>query len=143
MAARGAGTLCPMTVADLRCDICGTGLAGSAILAPDDPRAAIRLFVHPGDPLHRDDSILVCQRCWMELTGWMGAEATPDACAVCGEAVSYEASLHVLVMTGRVGEAPEWQLCRRDAVSLLNRFRFTDPKMRVEDLALKADFTAR
>ncbi|HEX9713930.1 MAG TPA: hypothetical protein VGB52_15415 [Actinomycetota bacterium] len=132
-----------MTIADLRCDVCGTGLAGSAMLVPDDPRSAIRLFVHPGDPLHREDSILVCQGCWRGLLAWMGEQGRADACAACGVPVSYEGSLHVLVMTGRIGEAPEWQLCRAHAVELLNRFRFTDPKMRIEDLALKADFTAR
>jgi len=130
-----------MTIADLRCDICGTALAGSAILTPDDPRSAIRLYVHPGDPLHREDSILVCGTCWGDLGGWMG-EGRPDVCAVCGQAVTYEGSLHLLVMTGRVGEAPLWQFCRTHGVELLNRFRFIEPKMGPGDLALKADFTS-
>ena len=124
-----------MTITDLRCDICGTSLAGSAMLDPEDPRSATRLYIHPGDPLHRDDSNLTCLACWHELTAWMGGTGRPDVCGVCGEAVTYEGSLHVLEMTGRIGEAPEWQLCRGHAVELLNRLRSTDPKMRVEDLA--------
>lgn len=139
----GAVTLLRMSVADLLCDICGRGLSGSAIVEAEGSRAAVRLMLHPGDPLHKDDSVLVCRTCWKEVADGMGPECIPDKCSVCGDAVVYDASLHVLIMTGRMGDVPEWQFCRPDAVGFLNRLRTTEPKLQVSDLALKADFPRR
>ena len=140
----GAGgyTLSRMTISDLCCDFCGRLLAGSAWLEEGDA-GAIRLFVHPGDPLLRDDQPLLCRVCFAQLGEWIGAPDRADVCAVCGAALTYTGSLHVLEMTGRIGEAPAWQFCRPHGVEILNRFRFIDPKMTPADLALKADFPAR
>jgi len=137
-----AATLARVTISDLRCDFCGRLLAGSAWLEQGDS-GAIRLFVHPGDPLLRDDQPLLCRVCWAELRVQIGDPDRADVCAVCDSAVTYTASLHILEMTGKIGEAPGWQFCREHGVRLLNRFRFIDPKMAVGDLALKADFPPR
>lgn len=131
-----------MTISDLRCDFCGRPLAGSAWLEPGDA-GAIRLFIHPGDPLLRDDQPLLCRSCWATLREEIRDPDRADICATCGIAVTYTASLHILEMTGRIGEAPGWQLCREHGAALLNRFRFIDPKMAASDLALKADFPRR
>ena len=139
----GGVSLWSVTIANLECDLCGRFLVGASALQPGDPRSAVRLFIHPGDPLLRDDSILVCVACWEDLRGELGVGPRADVCAFCGEEVAYQASLHILEMTGRIGEAPLWQLCRPHAVELLNRFRFVDPKLRPQDLVLKADFPAR
>lgn len=130
-----------MTVADLLCDLCGRPLAGSAIVSPDHPSAGVRLLIHPGDPLHKDDAVLVCRSCWDDFTARYPGGA--GICSTCGEAVEYDQSLHVLVMTGRIGEAPLWQFCRSHAVEVLNGFRFVEPKLGPGDLALKADFKRR
>lgn len=98
------------------------------------------MFIHPGDPLLRDDQPLLCRVCWGGLRAEIGEPDRPDVCAMCGAALSYTTSLHVIEMTGRIGEAPAWQMCRDHGVGLLNRFRFVEPKMAVSDLALKADF---
>lgn len=131
-----------MTVASLSCDLCGAFLTGSAILDPGRATSGVRLMIHPGDPLKKEDGVLTCVRCWAALRAEVG-EPRSDECATCGAVVGYEDSLHLLEMTGRIGEAPLWQFCREHAVALLNRFRFTDPKLSVADLVLKADFTAR
>lgn len=131
-----------MTISDLRCDFCGRPLAGSA-WQEDGDAGAIRLFVHPGDPLVRDDQPLLCRVCFAGLRQQIGEPDQADVCAVCGVGVTYTGSLHVLEMTGRIGEAPAWQFCRPHGVELLNRFRFIEPKMTESDLALKADFPNR
>lgn len=110
------------------------------MLGDERPSAGVRLFVHPGDPLLRDDKPMVCRACYATLREWIGSPDRADVCAVCEEPVVYTGSMHVLEMTGVIGEAPGWQFCRGHAVELLNRFRFTDPKLGPEDLALKADF---
>lgn len=110
------------------------------MLEPEHPQAAVRLYLHPGDPLHREDQVLVCRTCWAALLERIGEPGRADVCASCGVAVVYEGSLHMLEMTGRLGEAPLWQFCREHAVELLNGFRFIEPKMKPQDLALKADF---
>ncbi|HVL89565.1 MAG TPA: hypothetical protein VM841_04945 [Actinomycetota bacterium] len=131
-----------MTISDLRCDFCGRLLAGSAWLEPGDA-GAIRLFIHPGDPLLRDDQPLLCRVCWAALRSEIGEPDRADECAICGEPLTYTASLHLIEMTGRIGEAPAWQFCREHGTALLNRFRFVEPKMAPADLALKADFPKR
>lgn len=132
-----------MTVADLLCDLCARPLTGSAIVAPEEAGAAVRLLLHPGDPLHKDDGVLVCLACWAGFVGRFGPGESGGRCAACGAAVAYEESLHVLEMTGRSGEAPLWQFCRAHAVEVLNGFRFVEPKLGPGDLTLKVDFTAR
>lgn len=131
-----------MTVSDLRCDVCGRSLTGSAILDSEAGGAAVRLMVHPGDPLYKDDSVLLCLECWGAMRERIGEPGRADRCAVCQAPVVYEESLHVLEMTGRLGEAPLWQFCRGHALDVMNGFRFVEPKLGPGDLRLRADFTS-
>ncbi|MGH2831080.1 MAG: hypothetical protein ACRDJM_11410 [Actinomycetota bacterium] len=118
-------------------------LSGSVIVTPEDASAAVRLYMHPGDAKIRDDRLLICRGCWDGLVLRLGAPEREGICCVCESPVDYDASLHLLEMTGRIGEAPTRQLCREHAVEFLNGLRITEPKVTVETLALKRDFTAR
>lgn len=113
-----------MTVFDLRCDRCGSLLAG-----PGDDGAAegpfgIRFMYHPGDPLLRDDAGLLCQACWQAITSPLDPERPEGRCAECGRVVGRRASLHV----HRAGDPLGWQLCPRHAAVFLNALRTVEPK---------------
>jgi len=126
-----------MTIADLRCDGCGRPLAGlAADDHADDEASGVRFVYHPGWAKLRDDSGLLCRRCWDEAVGWFGVKATlgPAACPRCGEPAGDEPRLHV----SRLHELATWQLCRRDAVAFLNRLQTVEPKLDPETFSLPA-----
>lgn len=124
-----------MTIADLRCDGCGRPLAG---LASDDDAASattgLRFVYHPGRADLRDDSGLLCGRCWTETVAWLGTEARlgPASCPRCDAPPGDEPRLHVSVLH----DLRAWQLCRRDAASFLNRLRTVEPKLDPETFVL-------
>ncbi|TNC25838.1 hypothetical protein [Amycolatopsis alkalitolerans] len=106
-----------MTVSDLHCDRCGRFVS-----SPADGR---RFVYHPGRAQFRDTSGLLCVPCWDGLAGWLGAERPLRRCAVCGEEVTREQSLHVHTI-----EDPQaWRLCSPHAVEFLNSLRTVDPKL--------------
>jgi hypothetical protein len=111
-----------VTVRDLRCDVCGRAISGPVGVSLPGA-GGVRFSYHPGDLLLRDDSGLVCERCWADL--WHGTTAQWRQCAVCGEQVGHAESLHVR----RVDEPDTRQLCARDAVNFLNRLRTVEPKL--------------
>jgi hypothetical protein len=112
-----------MTVFDTRCDRCGTELNG--------PNEAVRFLYHPGDPVLKDDSGLLCRACWRAALTWLGVEQPHNACARCGMAVEQAGSVHV----ARSGEAEAWQLCPEHAVQFLNQLRTVEPKLTVDTLS--------
>lgn len=128
-----------MTVFDVRCDLCGTFLAGPAGPGRETGPYGVRFSYHPGDASRRDDSGLLCATCWEETRVWLGAERRPGRCARDGTAVEVAASLHV----GRAGELAGWQLCRSCAVAFLNRLRTVEPKLDVAHFTLAADWPDR
>jgi hypothetical protein len=117
-----------MTVFDVRCDRCGTGLTR--------PADAVRFLYHPGDMVLKDDSGLLCRSCWRAAMSWLGVEQPENHCARCGIAVPYTGSVHIL----RSGEASGWQLCPEHGVGFLNQLRTVDPKLSVENLSLASDW---
>jgi len=125
-----------MTVFDLRCDRCGTTLAGPG----DDEVAAgpfgIRFLYHPGDFLLKDDSGLLCQACWTGARAWLGQERPENRCARCGNPVEHARSLHL----HRSGDPTPWQLCPAHAVDFLNRLRTVEPKLVAESFSLAGDW---
>jgi hypothetical protein len=125
----------PMTIADLRCDGCGRPLAGLAAGDGENEASGVRFVYHPGWVRLRDDSGLLCGRCWAETEAWMGEPALgPGPCPRCGEPAGDEPRLHV----SRLSDLRTWQLCRRDAVGFLNRLRTVEPKLDPETFALPA-----
>ncbi len=123
-----------MTVADLRCDRCGRLLAGPGDEASRDGPFGIRFLYHPGDPLLRDDSGLMCQPCWDGTTRWLGSERPEGRCAVCAEPAGRRTSLHL----HRAGDPIGWQLCTGHAVEFLNGLRTVEPKLDPQTFALPA-----
>jgi hypothetical protein len=117
-----------VTVFDLRCDRCGTYLA--------KPGEAIRFLYHPGDLSLKDDSGLLCRRCWTGLRDWLGEQGVENRCARGDEPVEHPASLHIQ----RTGESDGWQLCRHHAVDFLNKLRTVDPKLDPETFTLAGDW---
>ena len=111
-----------MTVFDTRCDRCGTELNG--------PNEAVRFLYHPGDPILKDDSGLLCRSCWRAALTWLGVEQQENACARCGIPVESARSVHV----ARSGEPETWQLCPDHAVQFLNQLRTVEPKLTVDTL---------
>jgi len=113
-----------MTISDLRCDRCGSFLAGPGGVADGLGRRAVRFAYHPGSPHLKDDSGLVCESCWADMSGWLGAPTAKDACAVCASCLD-EGRLVVY----RPGELVAWPLCRSHAVEFLNALRTVEPKL--------------
>jgi hypothetical protein len=113
-----------MTISDMRCDRCGTGLSGLARDPHEDPLGGVRFTYHPGDPALRDDSGVLCERCW---SGWTTTFGAPQqrVCATCGTAVRRRASLFVRQLDWQTG----WQFCTAHAVELLNGLRTVTPKL--------------
>lgn len=124
-----------MTVADQRCDVCGRTLAGLGRLDAGDPGWGRRFSYHPGDPAMRDDSGVLCGRCWPEWTAGFG-EPRSRVCARCGAAVTRRTSLH-LRAAGTVGQA--WQLCTPHAADQLNALRTVVPKFDRDSFRLPLD----
>lgn len=120
-----------MTVFDLRCDRCGAEITG-----PDD---GVRFLYHPGDFLLKDDSGMLCVRCWQLTTSWLGAQKLKNRCSVCDAEVEHSGSLHV----HRAGDPASWQLCRPHAVELLNGLRTVEPKLELESFTLAGDWPHR
>lgn len=112
-----------MTITDLRCDRCGTPLAGPEALSGAGGRLGVRFAYHPGVPTLKDDSGLMCEACWASTSEWLGAPSA-DTCSRC-RAPFDEGKLVVL----RPGELVAWQLCRVDALEFLNGLRTVDPKL--------------
>jgi hypothetical protein len=106
-----------MTISNLRCDICGGAVSG--------PGGGVRFVYHPGRAELRDSSGLLCGRCWDQTRGWLGEGRVPRSCAVCGEAVARQRSLHLHPF----GEAAAWRLCLTHAVEFLNRLCTVEPKL--------------
>ena len=95
----------------------------------------MRFVYHPGWARLRDDSGLLCGRCWAEAEGWMGEPALgPAPGPRCGEPAGDEPRLHV----SQLNDLRTWQLCRRDAAAFLNRLRTVEPKLDPETFALPA-----
>jgi hypothetical protein len=117
-----------VTVFDLRCDRCGTLLAG--------PADGIRFIYHPGDLALKDNSGLLCRRCWTGLLAWLGEQGVENRCARCGRSVEHPESLHLQ----RGGDPDGWQLCRADAVDFLNKLRTVEPKLDPETFTLAGDW---
>lgn len=112
-----------MSVNDLRCDGCGCALAGPLGGPVRAGRLGVRFSYHPGTPAFRDDSGMLCEPCWEELSAWLG-DGVVSACAVCRMALE-EGRLVI----SRPGETRFWLLCRTHAVEFLNRLRTVEPKM--------------
>jgi hypothetical protein len=118
-----------VTVSNLRCDRCGSPVAGL-----EDPGAAagdaparlvgIRFGYHPGDVALRDDSGLVCRSCWQAWTEPLG-EPVPRACAVCAVPLARTDSLFLR----RAGAERAWQLCSAHAAEVLNELLTVEPKL--------------
>ena len=125
-----------MTIADLHCDGCGRMLAGLASTDADADTTGLRFVYHPGRADLRDDSGLLCGRCWADTVAWFGAEAIlgPAPCPRCDAPPSDEPRLHVSLLH----DLRAWQLCRRDAVAFLNRLRTVEPKLDPETFVLPA-----
>ncbi len=105
-----------MTIHDLRCDGCGSFLAG--------PAAGVRFVFHPGVPELRDDSGMTCSACWDRLTGHL-VQAATGRCAACGDPASRGESLHLRGFT----DHQSWRLCATDTVGFLNSLRTVQPKL--------------
>jgi hypothetical protein len=112
-----------MTIRDLLCDVCGRAVPGPGGAGVPAGAGGVRFAYHPGNLRLRDDSGLVCERCWAEC--WRDTNPVRKQCAVCGQAVAHEGSLHIR----RLDEPQTWQLCRSHAVRFLNRLRTVDPKL--------------
>lgn len=125
-----------MTIADLRCDGCGRALAGPAGDGFETAATGVRFVYHPGSPRLRDDSGLLCGRCWDETVAWLGDEPAlgPAPCPRCAEPAGDAPRLHV----SRLHDLRAWQLCRGDAVAFLNRLLTVEPKLDSETFALPA-----
>lgn len=130
-----------MTVFDLRCDRCGTYLAGPGGDAdPGTPGPlGVRFLYHPGNFLLKDDSGLLCQSCWAAAERWLGPDRPENRCARCGEAVEHARSLHLHGGGDPIG----WQLCPTHAVEFLNHLRTVDPKLDPETFSLAGDWGPR
>lgn len=115
-----------MSISDLRCDQCGRSLVGLGNGDADDDWLGVRFVYHPGDAKLRDDSGLLCRRCWAETSEWLGEPRLgPGPCPRCDTPAAGAARLHVSCP----GDLESWQLCRRHAVEFLNRLRTVDPKL--------------
>lgn len=108
-----------MTLTDMRCDRCGRAVAGPCPPGSVLDDGGVRFGYHPGDPRMRDDSGVLCGRCWTQWTAGWGAPRA-RVCAGCDEPVTRRASLH-LRRTDAVGAG--WQLCAAHAVAALNELR--------------------
>ena len=120
-----------MTVFDLRCDRCGSGIG--------EPAGGVRFLYHPGDFFLKDDSGLLCVECWQATTDWLSKQSPKNRCSVCGTAVEHTGSLHV----HRAGDPASWQLCRAHAVEFLNGLRTVEQKLELESFTLAADWPNR
>lgn len=112
-----------MTITDLRCDICGIAVPGPAGAGVPAGAGGVQFAYHPGDVRLRDQSGLLCERCWEHAF----ADATPSGqrCAICASPVTYAGSLHVR----RLDTPDRRQLCRTHAIEFLNRLRTVQPKL--------------
>ncbi len=106
-----------MTINDLRCDFCGSFLAG--------PSGGLRFGYHPGAPQFRDDSGLACGPCWADAISGLDGAAAIRSCAACGEPVTRTGSLHLRRLDG----GRTWRLCASDAALFLNQLRTVHPKL--------------
>lgn len=104
-----------VSIADLRCDLCGRFLAG--------PGDGVRFVYHPGMPELRDDSAMACVRCWAALIRNLDTAAA-TRCAACAQPVRRSECLHVR----RFDVPGSWRLCRVHAVGFLNALRTVEPK---------------
>lgn len=129
-----------MTVFDLRCDRCGTFLAGPNEDEDGGSRGpfGVRFLYHPGDFLLKDDSGLACGACWSASRAWLGAQAK-GRCSVCAVPVEHARSLHV----HRAGDPISWQLCRTHAAEFLNGLRTVEPKLASAGLTFAGDWGHR
>ena len=115
-----------MSITDLRCDLCGTMLAG--------PAAGVRFVYHPGVPALRDDTGLVCLRCWDAATGAMDTTAVAR-CAVCAAPAPRQRSLHLR----RFDQPDPWRLCAEHAIAFLNSLATVQPKLDPATFRFPAD----
>ncbi len=114
---------------DLLCDFCGAQLVGLVGALPGLPGGrGVRFLYHPGDVRFKDDSGLACEECFAAAVAWLGAEAPLATCSRCSEELGSEGSLYVVP----VGESRYWRLCRKDAVSFLNRLITVEPKLTLD-----------
>lgn len=118
-----------MTVSNLRCDVCDALLPG---LIPGGPgsgeqRGGVRFSYHPGDPRMRDDSGVVCARCWSDWSNRLG-QPRPRICAVCETPLVRTSSLFLSRLGGGPAERQTWQLCPPHAAELLNSLLTVEPK---------------
>ncbi|MDN5852765.1 MAG: hypothetical protein L0K86_07965 [Actinomycetia bacterium] len=117
----------------MHCDACAVVLAGLDS-GEDGPALGVRFTYHPGDPGMRDDSGVLCGRCW---AGWAVELGRPRkrVCALCGAAVSRLQSLHLR----RLDHPEGWQLCARHAAERLNLLRTVEPKFDADTFRLPLD----
>lgn len=114
-----------VTITDLRCDWCGSFLAGLEGTTPGTGPLAVRFTYHPGELALKDDSGTLCEACWAEATAWLADPTTPaGTCTVCG--ANLETGRLVVF---RPGELAAWSICRTDAVGFLNHLRTVEPKL--------------
>lgn len=125
-----------MTVFDLRCDRCGTILLGPAEESGPAGPFGVRFLYHPGDFLMKDDSGMLCGRCWSALVDGLDASRPEGRCAVCGAAVEHAHSLHL----HRANDPYGWQLCKLHAVEFLNSLRTVDPKLDLDSFTLAGEW---
>ena len=94
------------------------GIAGSG-------RRGVRFTYHPGAPALKDNSGLMCEECWSDVSAWLGPPGgVTDACLRCGAHLR-EGRL----ILARPGQLTGWTLCRLDAVAFLNTLRTVEPKL--------------
>lgn len=125
-----------MTIFDMCCDRCGTLLVGPTEGEETAGPFGVRFLYHPGDFFHKDDSGMLCGRCWSATMAWLGAERPEGCCAVCQVAVEHARSLHL----HRSNDPYGWQLCKLHAVEFLNGLRTVDPKLDLDTFTLAGDW---
>ena len=125
-----------MTVFDLLCDRCAMVLLGPAEDVEPAGPFGIRFMYHPGDFLLKDDSGMLCGRCWTDALAWLGNERAEGSCAVCHVHLEHAQSLHVHCANDPYG----WQLCKSHAVEFLNSLRTVEPKLDLDTFTLAGDW---
>lgn len=123
-----------MTIFDLRCDRCGTPLAGLVGGDGSGPNQAVRFRYHPGRKDLADDAGMLCRACWSNAVAWFGPPGA-DRCSRCGRELRYEPSLYV----NEAGDSVGWRLCRDDALEFLNSLRTVEPKLEASSFVLPSE----